>query len=456
MLRTRDLLNGTAGPAAVDQAAKVLRGAITPLANDGPQRLTKARRYFALATVCRAAKRGADAEAAYKAAADLTANSTGAAAASGARSWVYGAPDPARVWIEWGEFLADAGRHRDAATVFEAGWKLFPDQPLPLFLNGQALINAGDRTEGERRIELAHWVSLGNEKVRGRFLDALVRRGEGRAIKREVALILKACWSHDHFFGNVMNQCARGAALIGDFATAETCCQRSLLVVLRNSGVYFVDTGAYLNVPLDLLMFHAQAQLAAGKLDDAMVAARRVLATAPGDLELIVDMVPELDRRGHKKEADELFNSAWGAYQKMLKDYPASPAARQALAVLAGRCNRKLDDGLKYAKEVVAMDTGATAYRAALAEVHFRRGERAAAVKLMEALRDEQPRNPLYRRQLARYPHRRLRQPLAADGGIVEPQGVCDWSEPERQRGRAFPAVIGPSRSASEGERFPL
>ena len=209
---------------------------------------------------------------------ELTATASDAADVTGARSWVYGAPDPARVWIEWASFLSDSARFRDAANVLESAWKLYPDQPLPLYLSGRALVQAGDVKEGERRIELAHWVSLGNEKVRGRFLDELVRRGEGKAIKREVALILKACWSRDHFFGNVMNQCARGSALVGDFATAEICGTRSLLVVMRNQGVYFVDTASYLTVPHDLLVFHAAPRFTAGKLDEAMTAARDVLA----------------------------------------------------------------------------------------------------------------------------------------------------------------------------------
>ncbi len=403
MLRTRDILTGVAGKTAVDQAVKLLRDSAAALPNEGPQRLVKAHRYFTLAIVCRITKRGDDAEAAFKMAAELTAASADAADAPGARSWVYGAPDPARVWIEWADLLSSADRHRDAATVLEAGWKLFPDQPLPLYLSGRALLTAGDAKEGERRVALSHWVSLGNEKVRGRFLDELVRRGETKAITREVALILKACWSRDHYFGNVMNQCARGAALVGDFALAEACGQRSLLVVMRNQGVYFVDTASYLSVPNDLLGFHARALLSAGKVGDAMAVAREVLAVTPGHLDFVTGIVPDLDRRGKKKEADELFNRAWGAYQKMLAAYPDSPAARHGLAALSGHCRRELDDGLKYAKAAVASDPGSPSYREALAEVYFRRGDRDDAVKVMQKLSDEHPRSALYRRQLARY-----------------------------------------------------
>lgn len=418
LARVRDLLAGTADRAAVDGAAKLLTESAAalpdfgaaPNISDGTSstirfepsgRALKARRFLALALVCRAAKRPADTEAAFERAAALTEGAGGDA--SGARSWVYGAPDPARVWIEWGEFRAAEGRHRDAAAAFEAGWKRFPDQPLPLFLSGRALVRAGDAKEGARRTELAHWVGLGNEKVRGRFLDELVRRGEAAAIRREVALLTRACWSHDHYFGNVMNQCARGSALVNDFATAETCGQRSLLVVLRHPGVFFVDPSGYLNVPHDLLAFRARALARAGKFAECATAARTVLAVTPGHLELVTGLVPDLARAGRTKDADELFERAWAAHEKALKDFPDGPAARHALAVLAGHCNRKLDDGLKHARAALAFDPALPAYREALAEVHFRRGARPDALKLMEALAAEHPRSALYRRQLSRY-----------------------------------------------------
>jgi tetratricopeptide (TPR) repeat protein len=123
----------------------------------------------------------------------------------------------------------------------------------------------------------------------------------------------------------------------------------------------------------------------------------------PGHLELVTGIVPDLDRRGHKKEADELFASAWEAHESVLKTYPESAAARGSLAQLAGQCNRRLDEGLKYAKAAVASDPGAPGYREWLAEVHFRRGERNDALGVMQKLYDEQPRNPLYKRQLSRY-----------------------------------------------------
>ena len=357
-------------------------------------------RHMAVAAVCRAAKRDAEAEKALVAAADLAKGGTDVA---GPRSWVFGTSDAARPWLELGDFLFDRDRFHDAAAKLEAGFLRFPDQPLLLFLSGKALVKAGNEKEGRRRMELSHWVSLGSERVRGKFLEELIRRGEGKAARRETDLLLRACWSRDHYFGNVINQAARAAALNKDFATAEKCVQRSLMVLMKMPDLYFVEASAYLNVPHDMMVFRARALLNAGKVDEAMAQARAVLKVTPGHVEMVNGMVTELETRGRKKEADELFNAAWSAYQKMLADYPDSPAARGALAALAAYCRRELDKGLAYAKEASATDPLSATYREMVAELHFRRGDRTAALALMTKLADESPRSRLYRRQLARY-----------------------------------------------------
>ena len=369
----------------------------TPPALDA---VTKVNRHLAVAAVCRAAKRDAEAEKALLAAAELTKDGIDV---SGPRSWVFGTSDSSRPWVELGDFLFDRDRFHDAAAKLEAGFLRFPDQPLLLFLSGKALVKAGNEKEGRRRMDVSHWISLGNERVRGRFLEELIRRGEGKAAKRETEMLLRACWSRDHYFGNVMNQAARACVLNKDFATAELCVQRSLLVLMKTPELYFVEASAYLGVPHDMMVFRARSLLAAGKVDEAMSQARAVLKVTPGHVELANGMVPELAKLGRKIEADELFQSVWGAYQKMLADNPDSPAARGALAALAAHCRRELDAGLKYAKEAAAADPLSQSYREMVAELNFRRGDRDAALAVMAKLADESPRSRLYKRQLARY-----------------------------------------------------
>ena len=408
MIRVRELLSGMASVAAVDEALKVLpneeeaetiRGQYRRNNSPPPAWSLDSTIHLARAAVCRAAERDADAETAYKQAAGLTTDRP----VAGARTWVYGVSDAHRPFIEWGDFLFDRGRHQESAARLLDGWKRFPDQPLLLFLSGKALAKGGNAKEGTRRMELSHWVALGQERIRGRFLDELVRRGEAAAAKREIDLVLRGCWCRDHYFGNVMNQSAQAAALNGDFTTAEKCRQRSLLVILKTPDVYFVELSAYMNVPHDLLVYRARARLAGGKIEEALAFARDVQSVTPGHIELVSGMVPELERIGKTAEAFELFDRAWTAHRKVLADYLASNSARHALATLAANCRRELDAGLAYAKEALKADPHSVPYRETLAELHFVTGDRSAALHLMASLAKENPRNQLYKRQLVRY-----------------------------------------------------
>lgn len=360
---------------------------------------------MALAMVLRASKRWDEAEKAYSEAAALTAPSSNGPESrySGARSWVYGTSDEFRPWMELGDFLMDRGRPAAAAKQFEAGWKQFPDQPVLLYLCGRALLKAGNEAEGRRRIELSHWVSLGNERIRGRFLEELIRRGAVKTAKRETELLLHACWSRDGYFGNVMNQAARASVLSKDFATAERCVQRSLMVILKMPGVHFIEPSSYLSVPQNMQAYRARALLAEGKVEEGMEQARAFLAIQPGHADFLIGMVMDLDAAGHRKEADELFGMGWKTITKMLADYPESTSARNASAWLAANCRRELDSALKYAEEAVKSDPKSVAYRETLAEVHFRRGDRTNALAIMKVLAEESPRSRLFRRQLDRY-----------------------------------------------------
>jgi tetratricopeptide (TPR) repeat protein len=419
MNRVRELFDGTASKETVDVALKALgepAAPAVPLGGDNPfippgtssNRDREVDRHLARASILTAARRFTGAEKAY-ADAETTAVLFEAGDGSprrpspGARTWVFGTGDPGRPWREHGDFLVDRGRHADAAAAFEAGWKRYPDQPLLLFLSGQALARAGQTTEGRRRIELSHWVALGNERIRGKFLEELVRRGEGKAAKRETDLLLRACWSRDFYFGNVMNQVARAAALNHDWFTAERCIQRALFVLMKTRGVHFIDTAAYLNVPHEMLVFRARGLLAAGRLDEAVEQARACLDITPGHIGLASGMVPELDQIGRKREADELYARAREAYAKVLAAYPESAYARNALASLGANCRRDLVETLEHAKRAVAAEPESKSFRETLAEVHFRRGEREDAIRIMTKLAEEAPHNRLYRRQLGRY-----------------------------------------------------
>ncbi|HVL14444.1 MAG TPA: hypothetical protein VM529_17865, partial [Gemmata sp.] len=111
--RVRDLLLGKADKAEADEALKALAemkealsdGTASTLEFTNPRGATfECRRHLATGAVCRAARRDADAEKAYAAAAELASDATDVGAA---RSWAYGTSDAFLPYAEWGDFLCD-------------------------------------------------------------------------------------------------------------------------------------------------------------------------------------------------------------------------------------------------------------------------------------------------------------------------------------------------------------
>jgi tetratricopeptide (TPR) repeat protein len=191
--------------------------------------------------------------------------------------------------------------------------------------------------------------------------------------------------------------------MLKDFDTAAAANRRAVHYLLRTPMVSYVEGSAYLTVPLGIRGFRARSLLAAGKAGEAVAQARDCLTITPGNVDLTIGLVAELDQRGHKKEADALFRRVWDAYAKLIAEHPASGWARFSAAWLAAGCQRELDTALEHAKKAVELDPQLRSSKEALAEVHFRRGERDKALSLMKELAAANRHNFHYKRQLDRY-----------------------------------------------------
>ncbi|OWK34495.1 tetratricopeptide repeat protein [Fimbriiglobus ruber] len=399
MKRVRGLLAGTATKAEFDHA----------LACAGRESSRDINGAMAVAGAFRAAGRLDDAAAELSRFADLpnqaqmegddSPNPIG----SGARAWVFGTDERFRFWLELGDLLVEQGKFKDAAARYESGWRKYPSNPLLLYFSGRALLKAGEEKEGRRRTELAHWVALGNARLRGRFLEELITRGFAADARRECELIRESGWLCESHLGNVWNQVARASVMFKDFPGAIAANRRAIHYILRTPGVSYVEGHAYLVVPQLANAFAAREALAAGRVDEAVAKAKACLVVTPGNVELVTGVVPELDKIGRKKDADELFRTAWTAHTKLLVDNPDSPWVRYAAAWLAAGCGRELDTALEYAKKAVELDPVPRSYKEALAEVLFRRGDRPAAVAMMKELVTADRRSHYYKRQVERY-----------------------------------------------------
>jgi tetratricopeptide (TPR) repeat protein len=321
----------------------------------------------------------------------------------GARSWVFGTDERVRLWVDLGDMLSDAGKPAEAAKRYEQGWRRFPDNPVPLYHSGRALVAAGDAKEGRRRIELAHWVALGNARVRGRFLEELLDRGSLAEIRKERDLIRESGWVSELFIGNVWNQVGRASLRLKEFDGAADATRRAIHYLLRTPGISYVEGYAYLTVPQAVRVHTAKGLVAAGKVDEGLALAHDCLKVMPGNVDVPLGMVPLLEKADRKKDADALFRQVWDVYGGLIKEHPDSAWARFSAAWLAAGCKRELDAALAHAQKAHDLDPESKSYREALAEVHFRKGDRDKATALMKALSAGDPRNHHYRKQLERY-----------------------------------------------------
>jgi tetratricopeptide (TPR) repeat protein len=305
-------------------------------------------------------------------------------------------------WIRYGDLLAGKMRFADATQQYAKAASRHPDQPLALFLQGWALIKAGKEEEGRRYQELAHWMPLGSEQVRFDFAEELERRHFTEAARQERDFVMKTGWYRYWYVSNLISESARQAAARKDFRVAAAFSQKSIIGCMR-IGATYVENSAYLLVPQVPVHYHIRQLVAEDKLDEASKEIAACLDVLPGNVELAIGLVPQLEKKGRKSEADELYSKVIRPYEELSKQHPQSAYLHNDCAWLAANCRRDLEKALEHAKEAVKLEPKAAGYIDTLAEVHFRRGEKDKALEFMKQCIALKPRNPYYRKQLERF-----------------------------------------------------
>ena len=83
--------------------------------------------------------------------------------------------------------------------------------------------------------------------------------------------------------------------------------------------------------------------------------------------------------------------------------FPAAALYHNDLAWLAANLDRDLDKALAHAQRAVELEPQSAGILDTLAEVHFRRGNRAEAVRLAKRCLEMEPDGEHYKKQLARF-----------------------------------------------------
>jgi len=136
---------------------------------------------------------------------------------------------------------------------------------------------------------------------------------------------------------------------------------------------------------------------------DTKAALDELLKTTPDSPELLMDVMPELQLAGRGDEATAFFDRAYASVKDALAEQPDSADRMNTLAWLLARCDQRLDEALALATQATALQPDNPAYLDTLAEVQFRKGNSAEAVRLEERALSLRPGDTFMLEQLARF-----------------------------------------------------
>jgi tetratricopeptide (TPR) repeat protein len=303
--------------------------------------------------------------------------------------------------VRLGNLLAGKKLWQQAAERYRLAWTKDRSKPLPQYLRGDALVRAGFPEQGKKWIDIAHLLPLANDKVRFDFYRALDKRGFDDGARRELELITRTGLFNYVEMSNALRFLGMAAYARKDFDKAAFYYERTLLICLGR--VIFINPAGYLSVPASVHHLRARSFLARGKIDDALKEVNEVVAAFPGDIEGSINIVPELEKRDRKKQADELFNRAFNHYSKLCKAYPNSVQFHNSLAWLSVCCRRHLDTAMEHARKAVELDPRNAGCLDTLAEIYYQRGDREQALKLMRRCVELDPKKKYFRKQIKRF-----------------------------------------------------
>jgi predicted Zn-dependent protease len=304
-------------------------------------------------------------------------------------------------WLRAGDVLAEKKEWAKASAAYRKAWEADRVNPLPLWLAGWSLKHAGKEEEGKQLMEQAHWLPLGAEAVRHQFALDLAKRQHTDASRQENDLVMKTGEPGSYYTGEATRRNALAALLRRDYAAAVDGNEQAMLRVLRDY-INFVQKQGYVGVPAAIHRLRAAALLKAGKTKEALEEARLCMEMLPGNVEVPILLVPELEKRGMKKEADDLFERSLKFNEALCREWPNSPFAHNSVAWLRVCCRRDLDQALEHALKATKLAPKHAGHHDTLAEVYFQRGEKDKALEVQKKVVEWEPKRTYFRKQLKR------------------------------------------------------
>jgi tetratricopeptide (TPR) repeat protein len=318
--------------------------------------------------------------------------------------------------LRLGDFFADQKDWKQAAERYGQAWEKDKTQPLSLYLRGWALKRLGRDKEGQELADLAHLLPLADMSIRYYLADELAQRGLVKEALAERRLLVQFDSYESRFALNPQRFSGEGYLAAGDYARAADCQERFRLRMLRSNATFTVTPG-YLIVPHRVHVYRARMLLEQGKVDEALKEAQVCSEFLSGDTRLAIMLVPQLEKRGRKADADKLYEAESRVLLQAAADYPRGAQIHNNLAWLAVRCRRQLDLALEHARKAVELAPETSGYFDTLAETYFQRGDKDKAIETMKKCIALEPKRDYYQRQLKRMEAGDPRVEPPAEGG---------------------------------------
>jgi hypothetical protein len=335
-------------------------------------------------------------------------------------------------WYPWkvlGDRAAAKMDYPRALQCYENALQRSPREPVCLWLHGWAITraNAGDpdkvakaKAEMRRADEYlladdARWLSF-LQSISEAGADATTDSEDQREIMRRLAgpaswesneslrLSARAIFAPAGTSDEMeIPDDAEGSDRSGPrFLLAANLLSRWMLPISRGETA-LVAPELYLSEPALIHILRARGLIALGDVPAAIREAGLGLSCLPANVQLLIDLVPILDRQGHKPEADALFNEAAVALKANLSRHPKAAGEHNGLAWMCAKCDRDLDSALDHAKQATTLAPETVGYLDTLAEVRFCRGERQAAIEIMKHCLELDPHSQYFQHQLQRF-----------------------------------------------------
>ncbi|MHC4916673.1 MAG: hypothetical protein ACYTGB_14400, partial [Planctomycetota bacterium] len=256
--------------------------------------------------------------------------------------------------------------------------------------------------EGRALIETARLLPLGSAERRHRIASILEDAGlEEEALAEHEFMVRTGSFSDWHT-GNSRTEVAHALAEKGEHLRAAALRELSMLECLKSS-TSFMQVTACLIVPHWVHHKRARGLLAAGKKRECMAEAELCLAAMPAEIDLALDLVPDLEKRGMREEADRIFSKIEAVHEKVLAEFPRAAGHHNSLAWMCARLGRDLKEARTHAEQAVELDPREPAYVDTLAEVFYRQGDLKRAVELMRRAVELSGGEKFYRERLEEF-----------------------------------------------------